>query len=218
MISVIWSICSVQEPNKYVYTTVFLYMLIFSYKYYYILSIYSYIYSFIWWLADKSIFLWPQLLKYKRQNSMQVFQSQGFVINKYRKIWCIMKTCIHSPLWHRMALIRPILDEISFYIQVVLKYTPESQRNGTVWVGLDFMGPGENWNFVDESSIHSDIEMINSNEVRSYMLIRWLENRPVYPYITNRCILSDPEIGVCSWRNCMLSVKHRICLLPSNYL
>ena len=91
------------------------------------------------------------------------------------KIWdCGAFFKINSIWWRylllHIAVVEGNIDFVFLYIQVVVNYTPDSQPNGTVWAGLDFMRPGENWTFDDEDLMHSNIVMIDSNEVCSHVL------------------------------------------------
>ena len=57
------------------------------------------------------------------------------------------------------------------YIQVVIKYVyvygPPRYRS--VWAGIDFMNPNENWAFRD-STVHTTIELVDSEEVCNHKL------------------------------------------------
>ena len=59
-----------------------------------------------------------------------------------------------------------------YYIQVVIKYVYvyDPPRYRSVWVGIDFMNPNENWAFRDESTVHTTIELVDSEEVCIYTL------------------------------------------------
>ena len=51
-------------------------------------------------------------------------------------------------------------------LQVFVRY--DTQNGTQIWVGLDFMEPGESWNFTDEHTVHIDVTLVDTNEVCEY--------------------------------------------------